>query len=491
MDSLPSPLDFEDELPSGAAMFAARLWRRRVFVLAATLLAAGLAFVWTMMVEPLYRAEATLSLANPSGQPVEARELAGQLQLIASRSTARVVVDRFDLAERPGFGRETDGLLRRILIGIGMAGNDLSPGERAIDRLLDRLSVEAGPGRTNVRLGFVASDPRLAADVVNAFLAGYTDMQPPASSSAAATARGTTIRVIATAREPEVAYFPKVLPSVGLASALALLLACLAGLLMPGRGDRVTDDAAADQAPPAEATLLSVAIEGRDGEPAPAPTRRERRRLRFRDRLNGIDEGEDGEGADSAPPAPPALPEVVASSELHALLLADGRSRIAVVGVSPDAGSRAIEALSRQAVADDAHVVVIDTGATDGKTPGLADLLLGAVEFGAIIRCNPMTRAHEISAGSQPLALALDRREALETMLEALQHTYDLVLMDLGRLRADDVLMAFIGLAERIVLVGSPDDDALRTAADLLGRYGFGNVVLSADPGRADAGAVA
>ena len=45
----------------------------------------------------------------------------------------------------------------------------------------------------------------------------------------------------------------------------------------------------------------------------------------------------------------------------------------------------------------------------------------------------------------------------------------DLVLMDLGRLRADDVLMAFIGLAERIVLVGSPDDDALRTAADLLG----------------------
>ncbi len=149
---------------------------------------------------------------------------------------------------------------------------------------------------------------------------------------------------------------------------------------------------------------------------------------------------------------------------LYAALIADGQSRLAVMTVDDPSTLRPmIDALARTAVDDGTRVVVVDAVERNvGRHgPGLSDLISGEAGFGDVIRRNRRTRAHEIGVGTRPLVDGELAGDTLETILSALESAYDLVVVSLGDLQADDFAGRAPLAADRIVLVGRPEDPAV------------------------------
>jgi hypothetical protein len=67
-------------------------------------------------------------------------------------------------------------------------------------------------------------------------------------------------------------------------------------------------------------------------------------------------------------------------------------------------------------------------------------------------------------------------------LLEALEQTYDLVLIDLGRLRTDPAFTLFARLAGQLVLTGEAESGAVDTLLAALGRRGVTGIVRMAAP---------
>lgn len=454
------------------------LWtrlRRRGLGVVAFALSAGLATYALMSgLTPAYRAETRAVIMAADGGAIAGKLLADQVQLIASRATARRVVDRLRLDSDTDLG--SPDLWQRVLVAIGMANDSagLAPEERAIDQALAHLSVDTTAWLGELRLRAVAADGGHAADIANAFMDDYVALQAGPTASAA----GIKVRVVARATPPDAPYFPRALPTAAAVAGFALVLVGLA-VALAARGGRASDEEEGEDEPqPMTPHALVAVAEQRFGQIV--ADRREERRQRIRAKVGATVEAVVEDKRPPLPAEPVAGPEAAANDHLYAMLAADGRSRVAFIGLShPGAGRLAIETVCREAADEETRVVVIDTAATSAQ-PGLADLIVGTAEFGDIIRRNPMTRAHEIGAGTRPLRPELVRKEALLTTLEALQNTYDLVLMDLGLMRADAVLMAFMGYAERIVLVGDEHDDNVAIACALLRRHGFDNLVVTA-----------
>jgi septum formation inhibitor-activating ATPase MinD len=68
--------------------------------------------------------------------------------------------------------------------------------------------------------------------------------------------------------------------------------------------------------------------------------------------------------------------------------------------------------------------------------PGFSDLLSGDVSFAQVIFRDRRSRAHFISAGSEAVRAEMLAGERLQTLLAALDHTYDHVVIDC----ADDTI---------------------------------------------------
>ena len=67
-------------------------------------------------------------------------------------------------------------------------------------------------------------------------------------------------------------------------------------------------------------------------------------------------------------------------------------------------------------------------------------------------------------------------------LIEALEQTYDLVLIDLGRLRADAAFALFARLAGQLMLTGDAEPNAVETLLAALGRRGVKDIVRVASP---------
>ncbi|WP_165644556.1 hypothetical protein, partial [Oharaeibacter diazotrophicus] len=216
------------------------------------------------------------------------------------------------------------------------------------------------------------------------------------------------------------------------------------------------------------------------------------RLARFRARVSAAAAAAEAE-EDVAAPVAEVVPEPVAETPLplvpldglHALLIGDGASRVAVMGVgSAVAVERVIDGMSRLATVEGTRVVVVDTVASHVGIggAGLYDLLTGSADFSDIIRRNPQTRAHEIGVGSEVLATETWASADIETMLDALEHTYDLVVIDLGPMDADGARFRLVSAADHAILVGEPADPHTRRAHDMLRRHGVERLSVVAAP---------
>lgn len=144
--------------------------RRRTLVIAAAALGLALALLLSLLVVPQYRASATLEIDD---EPVQVVDLGGrnaipvadgqfletQLALLRSRSLSEKVSRDLKLADNPAFADQEAAPQARL--------------DQATNAVASNVLVELVDDSRLVRVGYVSSDPGLAADVANNFASNF------------------------------------------------------------------------------------------------------------------------------------------------------------------------------------------------------------------------------------------------------------------------------------------------------------------------------
>jgi tyrosine-protein kinase Etk/Wzc len=181
------------------------LMRRRIWIIAPTLLAFALSLVAVNLVTPRYKSEARILIdgrenvfMRPSGERNEERNVVdpeavtSQVQLLLSRDLAREVIKKNKLGERPEFDPVLQGFspLKSLLalFGIGRDPFSLTPEERVLEAYYDRLQAYAVDKSRVIVVEFQSRDPELAARVANSIAEGYLVLQQNARQEQARTA---------------------------------------------------------------------------------------------------------------------------------------------------------------------------------------------------------------------------------------------------------------------------------------------------------------
>ncbi|MDR3462064.1 MAG: Wzz/FepE/Etk N-terminal domain-containing protein [Beijerinckiaceae bacterium] len=175
------------------------LKRRRRTIIAATLTAFALSFVFVELVSPRYQAESLVLLENQEnlftlpekpGQtvgpnlPVDAEDVGSQIQLITSRDLAVRAIKDLGLRNSPEF--EGSGLGRVMML---FGGSKESAGEaaetHAVKLFEDKLSVFSPPKTRVITIQFQSKSPALAAKVANKMAELYIAEQTDAKQASA------------------------------------------------------------------------------------------------------------------------------------------------------------------------------------------------------------------------------------------------------------------------------------------------------------------
>ena len=109
--------------------------------------------------------------------PTDSASIQNQIQLLTSRDLAEHVVDALGLAQEPEFA---NALPFNALDAVHLPGQDNDPERRrdaAVNAFLRRLSVEQAGLSTTIDVTFSSGDPKKAAQVANAVVDAYLEMQ--------------------------------------------------------------------------------------------------------------------------------------------------------------------------------------------------------------------------------------------------------------------------------------------------------------------------
>lgn len=155
-------------------------------------------------------------------------------------------------------------------------------------------------------------------------------------------------------------------------------------------------------------------------------------------------------------------------------------------------------ALLRAAVRDDVCPILVETLEGEAlqeeslEAHGLSELLNGDASFSQVIMRDTASRAHVIEAGAAGLTEDLVTRAAFDTIMEALNHTYDHVVVDLGELDDSVISEKFLAHADHVVIAtgGSSDGPWLDRARRILAEHHVkdASVLTSGAPAGAERG---
>ncbi len=161
----------------------------------------------------------------------------------------------------------------------------------------------------------------------------------------------------------------------------------------------------------------------------------------------------------------PYAPGEMARPEINAVLvpvakqlLADGYKRILTVTAEGTEPQPVAVTLARAIAAQDRRPVIIDlrrdgmnTDSLGGGSdlPGFSDLLSGSASFAQVIFRDRQSRVHFIPRGLAPLRRGELGEDKVDVLLDALDHTYDHVVLDV----ADDSVAALGPGCDAVVLV--------------------------------------
>jgi len=142
--------------------------------------------------------------------------------------------------------------------------------------------------------------------------------------------------------------------------------------------------------------------------------------------------------------------------------------------------------LDRRTVLIDAHEsAMVRTEKLSGRRmPGLGELMTGRASFDQVIYREPDARVHRIGCGDYSEAAgdpgAIDR---LLWTLDALDHAYDLVVIDIGFIKADEVSAKLIHHADLVVLAeGAKVCQATALAHSALSLTGTADIRIMRQP---------
>lgn len=328
--------------------------------------------------------------------------------------------------------RQIAGEAQKVLDSVEAGANLAKAREAEIQKNLDQLKVSAATaGDASVQLRALEREASAQRDLLDTYLRRYRE--------ALARQNGDFLpadaRIISRAAVPIDPDFPKKVPMTA-AAAVATLILLIAIVLIrelaSGRAMREVTLAPADapQPPPAVAAVPVV--------PAATPMR-------------GHDRWPDDRGIRRMMPAEPSIAPAAMGSESERSLaniaeriIADDKRRVLVTLAEGSDGSGrplAAVALARALAKAEKRTVLVDlrgdgadpvTMGEDHDLPGFTDLFIGEASFAQVIFRDRKSRAHFIPAGRKPMTVEALGGERLETILSALDHTYDHVVIDVG-----------------------------------------------------------
>ncbi|PZQ79600.1 MAG: lipopolysaccharide biosynthesis protein [Ancylobacter novellus] len=426
------------------------------------LLASGAAL---QMMPPRYMAEARLLAEGRGAGAVNSRS-----QIISSREFARQVLEDRVLSDRLLSPRADTSGRFAALFGLPSSapGSLDSQALRAIEKGL--AVVERRDGQTSI--SFVAPDPRLAADIANAFADTYLrlrqgkgafNMDP--AGPLVATARPAMRAVPA---EAPLTPSPRV---IGLGAAIVAFGLALGFQAFLRRRRAAEPEAALTPAVPqlasSETTQHLPWIGGTN---------------------NDIVSDEEA--------ASPPRRRVVRDAELADLSrlveLRGGAARLVVVtGPSEHEGiARCALSLGRSLASAERRVVIVcldmaspllDELTADPRAPGLTDLLFGVASFSDTIHREAASRCHVIPPGRGARdADGLIATDRLTLILSALEQTYDHVVVAAPPLGGVEGAQRLAGLKPTLILVTQPGMPATGAveAFDEMAAAGFSDIAM-------------
>ncbi len=345
--------------------------------------------------------------------------------------------------------------------------NELKVGDGRIKHLDAQLnefkSQSAKAGEEDVQLRALEREAKVQRDQLEEFLARYRD----GLARQAAGAQSADARVISAPTVPAKPSFPKVLPLTGIITLSVFLLACTWVILrefMSGEVLRQT----VHPVPP----LPPVAAMPPTGPGAPATIDFVSSHGAAPDVARLLPEGA---ARDLAPAA--STEAAVESIWREISARADDGQRILVTSATTDhAAHVAALALMRIAARAGVKVCLVDlvgvehhladlVGAED--EPGLSDLLAGKARFSEVIFRDRASRGHVVLSGATPLTPDGLVGDDLDAALDALDLTYDHLILDIGLIAAGDGVAAQIAAAEAVVLAADGSAADPRTARTL------------------------
>jgi Mrp family chromosome partitioning ATPase len=163
---------------------------------------------------------------------------------------------------------------------------------------------------------------------------------------------------------------------------------------------------------------------------------------------------------------------------------------VIVVGTVRNVGTTYAAIMLARALAHEANVVLVDLAfsspnlsviSTEPNAPGIAELVRGTASFGDVITRDQYSRVHLVAAGNVGSDVAtLASSPMLATVIEALSHSYEHVVIDMGS-ASDVAAERFVLLATHAMLVAAdPASTVTRTVRDRLLQAGFGDVAVIA-----------
>lgn len=180
------------------AQLVQAVWKRKGRIILATLLAGGVAFVGSKMVEPKYKAEAKILIesrmasygasqqAGTTTEPVlDELNVVSQSQILQSVDLLKTVIKTMKLDESPEFTKiETPSFISNILIGMALkaAPIPMPAEEQALNNLQSNLIVYPIDKSRVIAVEYSSIDPVLAAEVPNQILQSYLTFQSNAKS---------------------------------------------------------------------------------------------------------------------------------------------------------------------------------------------------------------------------------------------------------------------------------------------------------------------
>jgi uncharacterized protein involved in exopolysaccharide biosynthesis len=346
---------------------------------------------------------------------------------------------------------------RKVLAGYE---NELKVAEGRVKQLTAQFnefkSQAAKAGEEDIQLRALEREAKVQRDQLEEFLARYRD----ALAKQVSGAQPADARVISAATVPVKPAFPKVMPLTAAITAATFLLACLWIVFREFAAGNVLRQTPAVEAPTGQAAPAAAAaaaapiptagaapVDGRVGTPRLEPP--EISGLLPHDTSSALQK-------EAAASLERIWSEIAAEAE-------DGQRIVVTSATSDHAAHLAALALLRVAAKRGAKVCLVDLAGDgedladlvgDADMPGLSDLVAGEARFADIIFRDRASRGHVVLSGRDGLDADDLAGDELAGALEALDLTYDHLILDLGLIVAEPGTADLVASADTVVLAG-------------------------------------